>query len=305
MPSLPARLLFQWGAVPGPGESWLESLAPLQYVAYGLRDTTGRPLGELNAPESARVGLEAELRPCPYPDSRAGLPMNVTALRLVRDHWPWVLESAEVLRDAWSAHHPPTPTPIDLPHLWSFSAAVSALPLFLLRTGGATEDTIPAGVSGLFKVMQGVFVTTWRQWMADPERTDAPTVDEVLNALLAGQVLHNLHVGRVCPAPVAMIRELLSVCMAAPSPARPGDARALLTYGSAYAASSLEKWSSVSSPSAATRVVERHRDSLVGWTAGAPARSVERITALQQVMCRACGVPGPTGAFDPAWVRRT
>jgi hypothetical protein len=297
---LPATLLRQWGAVPGPGAAWIETLAPLQYVAYGLRDASGRPLGELNAPRAVRQAARASLRACPYADSRAGLPMNATALASVRAEWPWILESVRALRAAWGARHPRTPDPIDLPNLWSFSAAVLALPLFLLRTGRARDGAIPVEVAGLFKVMQGVYVSCWQQWITAPNAEERPTAEALTERVFATRILHNAKFGRVCPASRAMIHELFDATTS--SPRSEPNAGEMLSYGSTYAALSLEKWLLSAAPSAAGPAVARQRDALVGWEAERPEAPGQRITLLQRQLCQITGATPPAGEFDLAWV---
>jgi hypothetical protein len=228
--------------------------------------------------------------------------MNVTALRRVGDHWPWVLDSVAVLRAAWSARNQRT-DPLDLPGLWTFSAALLAMPLFLLRTDRATDGTVPAEVSGLFKVMQGVFGSTWRMWITHPERTTAPDVDEMTRTVVDRGLLHNTHVGRVCPAPEPMIRELFAAALNPQHiPRHSDETAALFAYGTAYAALSIEKWLVYASPSVATRAAAEHRDRLAGWSEGAPERRQERFTSLQRTMCEACGLRGPEAEFDLAWI---
>jgi hypothetical protein len=229
--------------------------------------------------------------------------MNVTALRGIGPHWPWVLDSIAVLRAAWSARQGDHGIHLDLPGLWTLSTALMAMPVFLLRTGRVRDGTIPAEVSGLFKVMQGVFMSTWRMWVSDPDGATVPTIDGMTRTVVDRGLLHNRHVERACPAPEPMIREVFAAALTPPEVVAPShEAAALFAYGTAYAALSIEKWLVYEAPSAATRAAARHRDHLAGWSDGAPERRQERFTFFQRAMCEACGVPGPEGEFDLGWI---
>jgi hypothetical protein len=64
------------------------------FALNNVQDTSGRPLGELRASLKTRKHVAMHTKVCPYTGSRQGRPMNVSALKQVRDHWD---ESLEIL----------------------------------------------------------------------------------------------------------------------------------------------------------------------------------------------------------------
>lgn len=296
-PRLPLDLLRHWRVPPDAGETWVETFAPLQFVSYPLRDTSGRPLGEENAPEARRAGVIFEEKPCPYEDTRRGKPMNVTALRGVRQDWDGVVATTSVLRGAYGRRYHLAGAPLDLLHLFSFAAAVGSWPIFLVRSGACGPDAVPTEVASLFKVIQGVFMTAWAALRASDGRDrPLPGIEVLVRSIVASPILHSRSSSRVCGGPEGMIAEILDRCVNPRDVALDDTLEPLLDYGCTYAALSLEKWLSGRPASAATARVAAHRDRLFGETGPS-------ITAMQVRMCRVCGIDEPTGVFDPGWIR--
>src|SRR5579862_7211937 len=71
----------------------------------GLLDADGRPLGEVKAPARSAAGIATELAACDYADARSesDLPMNVSALLQINEHWRTVLGTIRSIRAAFIA----------------------------------------------------------------------------------------------------------------------------------------------------------------------------------------------------------
>src|SRR5688572_19705531 len=109
------------GSPPEPAR-FIDCLRPSTpyHEALALRDVDGRPLGESNAPEACRLGVELEWRACPYDDSRARVPgakINVSALRQLTRRFRSLLGAVGLLRDAYARRTGCAAW--TLPHLWT------------------------------------------------------------------------------------------------------------------------------------------------------------------------------------------
>ncbi|MCB9697068.1 MAG: hypothetical protein H6738_09845 [Alphaproteobacteria bacterium] len=304
-PRVPNEHLWRHLGVPADaGDAWVEAFTPLQYAAYALRDTSGRPLGELNAPAPVRAGTRFDVRPCPYADARHGHPMNAGALGPVRDHLPWIADALSTLRAAYAALHPTTVEGLDLAHAWSFSAIAMALPFFLVRSGAAEDGTVPVEVAALFKVVQGVAMSAWTDWVTPTEAPSGPIAPEPwVDRMFERHRLFHRRTGRVCAGPETMIRELVTRCVAPTTSTPAADADGLLTYGSSWAALELELWLLAPSFLHAVPRVQAHSDRLMAPThASTPA---DRITAAQRRIREASGQAPPPGRWEDGWHRPT
>lgn len=123
------------------------------------RDDEDRLIREGRTPAALIRPGEIEYKPCPYPGSRHGSPMNVSALRQMSGHWDDVLDACAALRETYAAQRGPElaapPALPELVDLWRIGQLGSALPWFyLLREGGAQRT--PAYAAGLAKITLGV-----------------------------------------------------------------------------------------------------------------------------------------------------
>jgi hypothetical protein len=94
-----------------------------------LKDREGRPLGEHQASEAARVGTVMKLKQCPYPGTRHAhpKPMNTSALQQVSAHWHEALCGLRSLRAMYLAtRRKRLSTTFDYLQLGSTVAAVPA-----------------------------------------------------------------------------------------------------------------------------------------------------------------------------------
>ncbi|MCA9587943.1 MAG: hypothetical protein KC657_21615 [Myxococcales bacterium] len=123
-------------------------------------DVEGRPIAERRAPPSVRRDVAFVAKACPYPDERAGKPMNVSALAQITRHFDAALDDLVAVRAALSSH----------PTTWELLLTVvvdqlGAPALHLLRGGSATSVPAAAAVAhklaaGYFGVVRGALAAT-------------------------------------------------------------------------------------------------------------------------------------------------
>ncbi len=211
------------------------------------RDDDGRPLREGRTPDEYQRPGEIEYRACPYPGSRQGGQMNVSALRQTSAHWDELVGALGLLRTAYAeAIGGFGPDVMELWDVWRISQLGSALPWFFVLRG----EPLPAYAAALSKATLGTGILAQRliqqmlveRWAPPPFTTDA------LRALAesTGTLVSDTE---VCAAPDKMIARFLDVLIAG----APGtgiatiDALAarrpdVLAFGACYAGFKLAVW---------------------------------------------------------------
>jgi hypothetical protein len=203
------------------------------HEALAFHDVDGRPLGESNAPEACRIGVELEWRACPYDDSRArvaGAKINVSALRQLTRRFRSLLGAVGFLREAYARRTGCAAW--TLPHLWTLGRIGTLIPTYLMRRRVDTlaDGQLPVLVAAMFKSLAGVFLSAEaivldavlqdRAGDAAPGQVDLFAADSPAAALTTEELvtLTNLlgalaHGDAVCAGPPAMIEELLDVLL--------------------------------------------------------------------------------------------
>jgi hypothetical protein len=197
----------------------LEAILSVYRIAHPAIDLDGRQVGEANVfPRALRLDRETEWRVCQYAGSRFRdeAPMNVTALKAMIKHWkPMMATLLEVraelrkrlgraqARDGWTVG--------DL-HL--FSGVVLSLPAFqLLRGGGASpQPLIHPVLSSLFRITDGIRMTTHLMLFLSDERTRSPEEPTTATELYAFAERNGLLLSAhgVCAGPRPLIDEFLT-----------------------------------------------------------------------------------------------
>lgn len=194
----------------------------------------GRPLGERYAAERVRTGVPFDMRRCPYPGSRQGKQMNVSALRGVQADWGEVLDDMACFSLAFMRRY--RLERLDWGWLWVMGRTVTSLPVLLARTSGEGSGTIvPRRIASLFKPALGIAMTPERVMLAGGDPTDEPTAAQFFAETEERGVF--LTPDAACSGPVRHVREFLETAMdgSARTPASWGvndvTVETLLEYG--------------------------------------------------------------------------
>lgn len=191
-----------------------------------VTDTEGRPLGEGRAHTSIRSAVDMHMRPCPYPGSRSGLPMNRSALQQMTDRWDAVLDALATssqfvsgLRHQGPSAAQPRPegdrrlatTEPTTASRWALayeiSAALGSLPAAMIyrKVAPLADGEIPALVAAVFKIAVGVEGLIRHTLVRLP--SDPPTAENLLQ--LAEDQGRLLADGEACAGPERLILQAL------------------------------------------------------------------------------------------------
>ena len=202
----------------------LEAILSVYRVAHPAMDADDRQVGEGNVfPPALRVDRPTEWRVCQYSGSRYrdDAPMNVTALKAMIKYWkPMMMTLLEVreelhrrlerIRSGWTVG--------DM-HL--FSGVLLSLPgyLLMLRGGSSPQPPVHPILSSLFRISDGIRMTTHLMLFLSEERTRLPheptsAVDLYEFAERNGLLLSS---HGVCAGPKPLIDEFLTTAFSGTS----------------------------------------------------------------------------------------
>jgi hypothetical protein len=200
---------------------YLELIMPVFRVAHIAVDADQRQVGEANVfPEALRLDVPTEWRTCNLPGTRFQneRPMNVTAMRVMRAHWPQMMAAVLRTRDGYLRRFPEAEGAWTIGHVLRLSVAVLAVPTYqLMRRHGRVENgSLHPALSSLFRVTDGVRMTMYHMLIipvGEPLRSplQAVTVDDTLAYAERSYSFFSVH--GVCAGPRAMVRELLQVLL--------------------------------------------------------------------------------------------
>lgn len=120
-----------------------------------------RQLGENNTfPGFYRENISTEYHKCGFEGSRAGLPMNMTALHEVMNQWKPALALVNAIRYCYMERFDRTDNELDPAGLFILAKICAALPAFLARRAQKPvfDGEIPVSVATAFKITAGVFM---------------------------------------------------------------------------------------------------------------------------------------------------
>ncbi len=206
---------------------YLEAVIPVSHVAHMAMDTEGRQMGEANVfPPQLRMEIPTEWRTCPHAGTRYlnEKPMNATALKSMRHHWPQIIAVLIRLREAFIQRFPHIRQGWTVGDLQRLATVVLAIPGYLMMR---RHDRIENGqlhpvLSGMVRVTDGIRMTTTEMLYTsesyEPHRApDAPLTGADIYAYAErNYLLHSMH--GVCAGPKAMIDEFLAVLVDGRSP---------------------------------------------------------------------------------------
>ncbi len=200
---------------------YLELIVPVFRVAHIALDADHRQVGEANVfPPALRLDVPTEWRTCNLPGTRyqSHRPMNVTAMRVMRAHWPQMMASVLRVRDGYLRRFPEAAGAWTVGHIERLTVAVLALPTYQLmrRLGRVENGTLHPALSSLFRVTDGVRMTMHQilfMEINEPARSpdQVVTIDEILDYAERNYSFHSPH--GVCAGPRSMVRELLEMLL--------------------------------------------------------------------------------------------
>ena len=200
---------------------YLELIVPAFRVAHIALDADQRQVGEANVfPPALRLDVPTEWRTCNFPGTRyqSERPMNVTAMRAMRAHWPQMMAAALRVREKYLQRFPEARGAWTVGHVECLSAAALAVPTYqLMRRHDRVENgSLHPALSSLFRVTDGVRMTMHQMLfveLGEPSRSphQAVTAEDILDY---AERNYSFHSGRaVCAGPRAMVGELIQVLL--------------------------------------------------------------------------------------------
>lgn len=198
---------------------YLECVIPIYRVAHIALDAEGRQVGEANVfPTQLRLDVPTQWRTCPHAGSRYqdAKPMNVTALKSMREHWRQMMAALVRIREAYLCRFPQARSGWTVGDLQRLCSLVLTVPAYLLMRA---QDRVENGylhpvLSSMFRVTDGVQMTMFMMLYSSTDGSthapDAPiSSGEIYAYAERNDLFHSAH--GVCAGPKAMIEEFLSV----------------------------------------------------------------------------------------------
>ncbi len=199
----------------------LELVIPIFRVAHMALDREGRQVGEANVfPSALRLDVPTRWRACIYPGSRYqdDRPMNVSALKSMRAHWPQMMAALLQVREAYFQRFPAARAGWTVGDVERLSTLVLAVPTYQLMKaqGRVGNGNLHPVLSNLFRVTDGLRMTTHQMLfvpVAEATRSPlAPTNSEEIYAYAErNHAFASAH--GVCAGPQAMIEAFLAVLL--------------------------------------------------------------------------------------------
>ena len=198
---------------------YLELVMPVFRIAHIVVDAEGRQVGEANVfPKALRLDVPTRWRTCIYPGSRYQdpRPMNVSALKSMRAHWPQMMAMLLQVRRSYLERFPDARNGWTVGDVERLSTLVLTLPTYLLMKSAqpvANGELHPV-LSSMFRVADGLRMTTHQMlFVPVSEATLAPdspvTCSSLYDYAERNYAFASTH--GVCAGPRAMIEEFMAV----------------------------------------------------------------------------------------------
>lgn len=197
----------------------LELVVPMFRVAHIALDSDGRQVGEANVfPRPLRLDTPTEWMACPFPGTRymADRPMNTSALKAMRNHWPQMMAALKLIRARFLDRFPAATAGWTLAHVERLAALVLAVPTYQLVKAGMGAKPLHPALSSLFRVTDGLRMAT-HQMMFIPVGEpvlppDSPVTAEAIFDYAERNYSFHSETG-VCAGPGHMVREFLDAVL--------------------------------------------------------------------------------------------
>ncbi|MCP5266874.1 MAG: hypothetical protein H6934_12230 [Burkholderiaceae bacterium] len=199
----------------------LELAVPVFRVAHCALDGDARQVGESNVfPKPLRVDVPTRWRTCIYPGTRHRVdrPMNVSALKAMRVHWPQMMAALARMRAHFLDRFPGAGEPWTVSSVEMLATTVLALPTYAMMRA---RQPVPNGalhpaLSSLFRVTDGLRMVMHQMLfvpMGEPLLAPGEPVDAAMILAFAERnyAFHSEH--GVCAGPQAMVEEFLGVLL--------------------------------------------------------------------------------------------
>jgi hypothetical protein len=198
---------------------YLELVVPVFRVAHIALDQDGRQVGEANVfPSSLRVDASTEWRTCPYSGTRYmnDKPMNVTALKVMRDHWAQMMKTLLIIRAEYLKLYPLKDNVWTVAGVERLAVMVLSVPSYMLMcaTEPVENGSLHPALSSMFRVTDGLRMTVHQMLFVPNIEPNKPphtpiTVDEIYAYAERNYSFHSGH--GVCAGPQNMIEEFMRV----------------------------------------------------------------------------------------------
>ncbi len=190
-------------------EQLLELFTEPVIVGATYKDEEGRTLAEMNATRKLNEGVELTLRECSYEGSRQGKLMNVSGLKQLTEHHRMIVRDTHAMRTRYLGLHGATEMNLGL--LWSFSRALSSVPVFAVRQCGTEVEplNVPAPYSAMFKIAQGLHMAAEQMIFSgrDPARSIEP--EEVVEFVEERGLFLSADGTRACAGPLPLVLDFI------------------------------------------------------------------------------------------------
>lgn len=198
----------------------LELVVPVFRVAHIAIDADGRHVGEANTfPRALRTEIPTEWARCPFPGTRhdSDRPMNLTAMKAMRAHWPQMMAALRHIRGRFVERFPSARAGWTVAHVERLATLVLAVPTFqLMRQDLPAAEPLHPALASLFRVTDGLRMATHQMMfvpVGEPALPpDTPVTAETIHDYAERNYSFHSDTG-VCSGPAAMIREFLSAVL--------------------------------------------------------------------------------------------
>ncbi len=197
----------------------LELVIPVFRVAHVAIDGDGRQVGEANVfPRALRIEAETEWLACTYAGTRylSDRPMNATALKAMRAHWPQMMAALVAIRRAFLRRFPATAAGMTVGDIERLAVMVLSVPTYSLVKGAApvANGALHPALSSLFRVTDGLRMVMHQMLfvpIGEPALPpDAPMTADRIHAYAERNYSFHSETG-VCAGPRILVDQFLHV----------------------------------------------------------------------------------------------
>ncbi len=197
----------------------LELVIPVFRVAHVAVDGDGRQVGEANVfPRALRIEAGTEWLACTYAGTRylSDRPMNATALKAMRAHWPQMMAALVAIRRAFLRRFPAAAAGMTVGDIERLAVMVLSVPTYSLvkRDAPVANGALHPALSSLFRVTDGLRMVMHQMLfvpIGEPALPpDAPMTADRIHAYAERNYSFHSETG-VCAGPRILVDQFLHV----------------------------------------------------------------------------------------------